>query len=96
MARMLTRKTPIIVFDDSLSAVDTETDERIRRALEKDLQGSTVILISHRITTLMDCDSILVLDRGRIAEMGTHGELFDRNGIYRRICDMQMSLSEET
>jgi len=94
MARMLTRKTPIIVFDDSLSAVDTETDEKIRMALRKDLRGSTVLYISHRITTLMDCDRILVLDHGRIAELGTHEELYARNGIYRRICDMQMSLSE--
>jgi ATP-binding cassette subfamily B protein len=75
--------------------VDTETDEKIRTALKKDLCGSTVVLISHRVTTLMDCDSILVLEHGRIAEAGSHEELYDKNGIYRRICDMQMSLGED-
>lgn len=95
MARMLTKKTPIIVFDDSLSAVDTQTDERIRAALDKDLAGSTSIIISHRITTLMDCANILVLDHGRVAELGTPGELLQKDGIFRRIYDMQMSLGEE-
>ena len=95
MARMLTQKTPIMVFDDSLSAVDSETDAKIRQALKKNLGGSTVILISHRVTTLMQAENILVLDKGRIAEIGSHDELMQRNGIYRRIYDMQMTLPEE-
>ena len=95
MARMLTKKTPIIVFDDSLSAVDTQTDEKIRAALAKDLAGSTQIIISHRVTTLMDCENILVLDHGRVAELGTPDQLLAQNGIFRRIYDMQMSLGEE-
>lgn len=95
MARMLTQRTPIMIFDDSLSAVDAETDARIRRALKKNLQGSTVILISHRVTTLMQAECILVLDKGRIAEMGSHEELMEKGGIYRRIYDMQMTLPEE-
>ena len=64
IARMLTQKTPIMVFDDSLSAVDAETDAKIRQALRKNLGDSTVILISHRITTLMQAECILVLDKG--------------------------------
>ena len=95
MARMLTQKTPIMVFDDSLSAVDSETDAKIRQALKKNLGGSTVILISHRVTTLMQAENILVLDKGRIAEIGSHDELMRKNGIYRRIYDMQMTLPEE-
>ncbi len=95
MARMLTQRTPIMIFDDSLSAVDAETDARIRQALKKNLQGSTVILISHRVTTLMQAECILVLDKGRIAEMGSHEELMEKGGIYRRIYDMQMTLPEE-
>ncbi len=95
MARMLTKKTPIIVFDDSLSAVDTQTDEKIRAALDKDLAGATSVIISHRITTLMDCANILVLDHGRVAELGTPEELLAKGGIFRRIYDMQMSLGEE-
>ena len=95
IARMLTKKTPDIVFDDSLSAVDTETDEKIRSALDRDLGGATKIIISHRITTLLDCDSILVLDKGRVSQLGSPRELLARPGIFRRIYDMQMSIGEE-
>ena len=84
-----------MVFDVSLSAVDSETDAKIRQALKKNLGDSTVILISHRVTTLMQADCILVLDKGRIAELGSHDELMEKNGIYRRIYDMQMTLPEE-
>jgi len=92
IARMLTQKAPIMVFDDSLSAVDAETDAKIRAALKDNLGDSTVFLISHRTATLMDADLILVLDKGAIAEAGTHKELMAmENGIYRRIFDIQMS-----
>jgi len=91
IARLLTQKTPIIVFDDSLSAVDTETDAKIRAKLDMSLKTSTVILISHRITTLMRADRVLVLQNGRVAEMGTPAELYDLGGIYRRIYDIQIS-----
>ncbi len=95
IARMLTQKAPIMVFDDSLSAVDAETDAKIRSALHENLGDSTVILISHRVTTLMQADCILVLDKGRVAEIGTHEELLEKNGIYRQVYDMQQSLSED-
>lgn len=95
IARMLTQKTPIMVFDDSLSAVDADTDVRIRQALKKNLGDSTVILIAHRVTTLMQADKIMVLDKGKIVEIGTHDELMAKNGVYRRIYDMQMTLPEE-
>ena len=95
IARMLTQRAPIMVFDDSLSAVDSETDAKIRQALKKNLGDSTVILISHRVTTLMQAERILVLDRGRVAELGSHEELMKKDGIYRRIYDMQMTLPEE-
>ena len=95
IARMLTKKTPVIVFDDSLSAVDTETDEKIRAALDRDLGGSTSIIISHRITTLLDCDNILVLEKGRVSQLGSPAELLAQPGIFRRIYDMQMSVGEE-
>lgn len=91
IARMLASGTPIMVFDDSLSAVDTQTDAKIQAALGDKLAGSTVIIISHRITTLMRADKIMVLDDGRIAQMGTHEELIAHDGIYKRIYDMQMS-----
>ncbi|MCH5209522.1 MAG: ABC transporter ATP-binding protein [Oscillospiraceae bacterium] len=95
IARMLTQHTPIMVFDDSLSAVDSETDAKIRQALRKNSGNSTVILISHRVTTLMQAECIMVLDKGLIAEMGSHDELMKKDGIYRRIYDMQMTLPEE-
>ena len=90
IAQVLVGKPQIMIFDDSLSAVDTETDAKIRGALEENLKGSTTILISHRITTLMHADNIIVLDHGRIAEQGDHEALLKKNGIYRRIYDIQM------
>ena len=95
IARMLMQKTPIMVFDDSLSAVDAETDAKIRQALKNKLKEATVILIAHRVTTLMQADCIMVMDRGRVAEIGSHEELMAKGGIYRKIYDMQMTLAEE-
>ena len=91
IARMLMQRAPVVIFDDSLSAVDTETDTKIRAALRENLGGATVILISHRITTLMHADQILVLQEGRRVDFGTHQELISRPGIYREIYDIQMS-----
>ena len=91
IARMLLQKAPVMIFDDSLSAVDAETDAAIRAALRQNLGGSTVILISHRVTTLMQADKILVLDGGRVADIGTHAELISRPGIYKQIYDIQMN-----
>ena len=89
IARALTCNAPIMVFDDSLSAVDTETDARIRAGLSGRFRGATVILISHRITTLKNADQILVLDRGRIVERGTHEQLRQAGGLYQEICSIQ-------
>ena len=89
IARMLIGKSPIMVFDDSLSAVDAETDAKIRKGLMEKGKNSTVIIISHRITTLMAADNILVLDKGRLVESGTHDELIKNTGIYRKIYDIQ-------
>ncbi len=90
IARMLLQNTPIKIFDDSLSAVDTKTDEQIRNALLQNKNSSTVILISHRITTLMKADLILVLDKGEIVQSGTHTQLIKQNGIYQKIYNIQM------
>lgn len=94
IARMLLQNTPVMVFDDSLSAVDSETDAKIRSALKKRKKNSTVILISHRITTLMQADTILVLDKGRVSDIGTHEELINRERIYKSIYDVQMNMSD--
>ena len=90
IARMLMQQAPVMVFDDSLSAVDAETDTKIRTALRETLESATVILVSHRITTLMQADRILVLDGGKVSDLGTHQELISRPGIYKDIYDIQM------
>ena len=95
IARTLTGNTPIMIFDDSLSAVDTETDAKIRARLEERFGTATVILISHRITTLSRADQILVLDKGRIAERGSHDELKSAGGIYQKIYEIQSGAGEE-
>ena len=94
IARTLSQDVPILVFDDSLSAVDTETDAKIRAALEARFGTATVILISHRITTLSKADNILVLDHGRILEQGSHEELRRAGGLYRQICEIQSGSGE--
>lgn len=91
IARMLLRKTPVMIFDDSLSAVDSRTDYEIRCALKEQMREATVILVSHRVTSLMGADEIIVLNQGQIEECGTHEELIRRDGIYRRIYEIQMS-----
>lgn len=95
IARMLTRSTPIMIFDDSLSAVDTETDAKIRAALEKRFGSATIILISHRITTLSKADKVLVLDHGAVAQYGTPAELSAQPGLYKQIEEIQSYHHEE-
>lgn len=95
IARNLIRSTPIMIFDDSLSAVDTETDARIRAAIESRFGSATVIIISHRITTLSKADRVIVLDGGRVAEQGTPEELRGAGGIYEKICNIQSAVKED-
>lgn len=94
IARMLMQQAPVMIFDDSLSAVDAETDEKIRTALRRSTGKATVLLISHRVTTLMQADRILVLDGGRVAELGTHAQLVEKPGIYRDIYHIQMQSAD--
>lgn len=95
IARTLIRSTPIMIFDDSLSAVDTETDAKIRKAIEQRFGSATVILISHRITTLSKADKVVVLDKGRVAEQGTPDELKCAGGIYEQIYKIQSAAEED-
>lgn len=92
IARMLLKPKPILVFDDSLSAVDTVTDIQIRRALKKEWKDSTVFIITHRITTASEADRIIVLEGGKIIESGTHKELLEQKGSYNRIWEIQSKI----
>jgi ATP-binding cassette subfamily B protein len=94
IARTLIRECPILIFDDSLSAVDTETDAAIRRAL-RNRNHATTFMISHRITTLAGADMILVLDNGELVQIGSHEELIQQEGLYRKIWSIQNELEEE-
>ena len=96
IARTLMGQTPILIFDDSLSAVDTETDAKIRQAISHRFGKASVILISHRITTLSSADKIIVLDRGRIVEEGSHEQLKCAGGIYQKIYETQSGSREVT
>ena len=91
IARMLMKQAPVLVFDDSLSAVDTETDNKIRKELKKEMEKATVIMISHRITSLMQADCIIVMDKGKIQQMGTHDQLIQQEGPYKDIYEIQMN-----
>ena len=95
IARTLLKDNDILIFDDSLSAVDTTTDARIREALARRSENVTTIIISHRILTLSQADVIFVLEDGRIKDAGNHSELINRPGLYQRIHQIQSGLADE-
>ena len=95
IARTLLKDNNILIFDDSLSAVDTEPDAQIRAALRHEQKDVTTLIISHRVTTLSQADLILVLENGQITQQGTHAELCSQPGLYQRINSIQNALEEE-
>ena len=95
IARALMRDVPVLVFDDSLSAVDSRTDAAVRANLKSKFAGATVIIISHRINTVIDADNIIVLDGGKIVESGTGAQLVEKGGIFAEIYKKQTALPEE-
>ena len=95
IARTLLSGAPVMVFDDALSAVDAKTDEAIRNRLRKAAGGSTLILIAHRVATLMQSDHIIVLENGKIIESGTPQELLDLGGVFARAAALQAAMGEE-
>src|SRR6266704_1062383 len=94
IARALVRKPEIYVFDDSFSALDFKTDARLRAALKKETLDATVLIVSQRVSTIMDADQIIVLDDGHIAGIGTHRTLMSTSEVYREIVSSQLSLEE--
>jgi len=99
IARTLLKQNDILIFDDSLSAVDTETDRAIREALAQErAEGSshaTTFIISHRLTTLAEADVIAVMQHGEIVQLGSHAQLIAQEGLYRRIYRIQSALEDE-
>ena len=89
IARAILRNPPILILDEATSALDTVTEKLVQDALENLMQNRTVFAIAHRLSTIRNADLILVMDKGRIVERGTHDELYAKNGVYRRLCDMQ-------
>ena len=94
IARTIINDCPVVVFDDSLSAVDTETDISIRRALNDRKNKSTTIIISHRISTVSEADEIIVLDSGKIIQRGNHEKLINEKGLYQRLYEIQNSMKD--
>ncbi|MEJ5199630.1 MAG: ABC transporter ATP-binding protein, partial [Anaerolineae bacterium] len=95
IARTLLKNPRILILDDSTSSVDTETEAEIRAALERLMQGRTTFIIAHRIQSLMNADQIIVLEKGRIIQRGTHEELIAQEGFYRQIYDLQARIESE-
>ncbi|RXI96439.1 ABC transporter ATP-binding protein [Anaerobacillus alkaliphilus] len=91
IARALIKPSPIVIIDDSLSAVDSKTESFILQTLQNEMKGRTSIIISHRISTIKDADQIIVLDKGEIVERGTHQSLLDHGGIYESMYMQQMT-----
>ncbi len=94
IARTIINKSPILIFDDSLSAVDTETDASIRKALKALSGGLTTFIITHRVATAQAADKIVVLQEGKVSQMGTHAELIKQEGLYARIVEIQGRMIE--
>ena len=94
IARALLRDPPILLLDEATSALDTESERLVQNAIERLMQDRTVLVVAHRLATVLDADEILVLDGGRLVERGSHAALVAENGLYRRLYDLQFRGAE--
>jgi len=95
IARALLKNAPVLLLDEATSALDSESEQQIQLALERLAQGRTVIAIAHRLSTILSADQIVVMEKGRIKEIGTHAELLENSGYYRRLYDLQFNRNPE-
>ena len=89
IARAILRNPPILILDEATSALDTVTERLVQDAINNLMKDRTVFAIAHRLSTIRNADLILVMQDGRIVERGTHDELYAKDGVYRKLCDMQ-------
>ena len=94
IARTILKAPPILILDEATSALDTATEQEIQTALERVSRNRTALVIAHRLSTVVNADSIIVLQDGEIAEQGTHGELIQRGGLYAAMWDRQREADE--
>jgi len=90
IARAIIKNPNVLIFDDCLSAVDTETEEKILTSLKRIMEGKTSVIISHRVSSIILADHILVMDKGEIIEQGSHQELLEKNGYYAELYQKQL------
>src|SRR5207247_10195686 len=95
IARAVLKNAPILLLDEATSSLDSESEQQIQKALEKLTAGRTVIAIAHRLSTVLSADQIVVMDSGRIKEIGTHAESLANSGYHRRLYDHQFNRTQE-
>lgn len=89
IARAILKNPEILILDEATSALDTESEKLVQEALDNLMRNRTTLVIAHRLSTIKNADEICVMHEGEIVERGKHDELYDKNGIYRKLCDMQ-------
>ncbi|WP_258881758.1 hypothetical protein [Paenibacillus sp. sptzw28] len=94
MARAIIHDPRILILDEATASVDTETERQIQEAISRLVKGRTTFAIAHRLSTLRNADRLVVLDRGKIVELGTHEELLEKEGVYHKLVEAQKELSQ--